>query len=162
MSTIRYIQAFLFLFISHLAFAQSDFPGFLQGTWKMENKEAYEHWDRINSNTLKGFSYTVKNRQIAVSEYLEITGSKNEIIYTATVLNQNEGKDINFKLTKTDSTFTFENPHHDFPKKIVYQKLSDSEISVQVSDGMQKGFAYKMKKQIDAIHVDTTISNPNY
>jgi hypothetical protein len=66
------------------------------------------------------------------------------MIYTATVLKENQGKGVNFMLTKTDSTFTFENPNHDFPKKIVYQKLNDTEIFVQVSDGKQKVFAYKM------------------
>ncbi|MGV8093159.1 MAG: DUF6265 family protein [Mangrovibacterium sp.] len=159
----KYILTFLTLSLANMAFAQSGFPDFLQGTWKMENKEIYEHWDRLNGNTLKGFSYKIKNGQITISEYLDISRTENEIIYTATVLNQNQGKGINFKLTQADSIYTFENPNHDFPKKIVYQKLSDTEIAVQVSDGKQKGFAYKMEKQLEKIpKKDTTVSNPNY
>ncbi len=143
--------------------AQSNLPDFLEGTWKMENKETYEHWDQLNENSLKGFSYKVKDGQMLISEYLDITRDNDEITYKATVLGQNQGKGVNFKLTKTDSTFTFENPNHDFPKKIVYQKLSDNEISVQVSDGKQKGFAYKMQKQFQEIEQkDSTISNPLY
>lgn len=94
-----------------------------------------------------------------VSEYLEIKKHDNHIVYTASVVNQNQGKAIDFKLTKTDSTFTFENPNHDFPKKIVYQKLSDTEIFVQVSDENNKGFLYKMTRQNSK---DSTTSNPNY
>src|SRR5690606_2949186 len=40
-------------------------------------------------------------------------------------------------------------------------KLTDTEIYVQVSDGGQKGFAYKMKKQ-NIQTTDSSISNPNY
>jgi uncharacterized protein YciI len=159
----KYILIFLILTLANIAFAQSGFPDFLQGTWKMENKEIYEHWDRLNGNTLKGFSYTIKNGQITISEYLDISRTENEMIYTTAVLNQNQGKGTNFKLTQTNSIYTFENPDHDFPKKIVYQKLSDTEIFVQVSDGKQKGFAYKMEKQLEkTVKKDTTVSNPNY
>lgn len=107
---------------NNIVLAQSDFPGFLQGTWKMEGKETYEHWDRLNANSLKGCSYEVQNRQITISEYLDISRTENGIIYTATVINQNQGNEINFNLTQSDSIYTFENPDHDFPKKIVYKK----------------------------------------
>lgn len=143
----KYFLTILILVLTHTTYSQSSFPDFLQGTWKIENEETYEHWDKLNDKTLKGFSYEMKNGQMAISEYLDISQNKNEVIYTATVLNQNEGKGINFKLTKNDSTFTFENPKHDFPKRIVYQKISDTEVFVNVSDGNQKGFAYKMIKQ---------------
>ncbi|MCX2682073.1 DUF6265 family protein [Galbibacter sp. EGI 63066] len=140
-----------------------NFPEFLQGTWKIENKETYEHWDKLNNNTLKGFSYKIESGQISISEYLDISRNGNETIYTATVLNQNKGRSINFKLTKSDSTYTFENPKHDFPKKIVYQKLSNTEVFVKVSDGNQKRFAYKMIKQnVVKTRNDSTVSNPNY
>lgn len=162
-TTMRSILTILILFIVEVTFSQSNFPDFLQGTWKMENKEIYEHWDKLNDSTLKGFSYELKGGQMAISEYLDISRIKKEITYTATVLNQNQSKGIDFKLTKTDSTFTFENPNHDFPKKIVYQKLNDVEIFVQVSDGKQKEFAYKMQKQFqENAQKDTTVSNPNF
>lgn len=159
----KYILTLLVLFTAELNFAQSSYPDFLQGTWKMENKEVYEHWDKVNENSLKGFSYKIKDGQMFISEYLDIKKANNEIIYTATVLKQNQGKGVNFKLTKADSTFTFENPNHDFPKKIVYKKLDDTEIFVKVSDGKQKGFEYKMQKQFQEVEQkDSTISNPNY
>lgn len=159
----KYILTLFLLFMLEVTFSQASYPDFLQGTWKMENKEVYEHWDKLNENTLKGFSYKLKDAQMSISEYLDITKANNEITYTATVLKQNNGKGVSFTLTKTDSSFTFENPQHDFPKKIVYQKLNDTEIYVQVSDGKQKGFAYKMQKQFQkAEQKDSTILNPNY
>jgi len=159
----KYFLTFIILFITHFSIAQATLPSFLQGTWKMENQENYEHWDQLNDQSLKGFSYKIKDGQMAITEYLEMLLKNNKVQYTATVLNQNQGKGIHFILTKTDSTFTFENKKHDFPKKIVYKKISDTEIFVQVTDGKQKGFAYKMTKQnVRKTEKDTLTSNPNY
>jgi uncharacterized protein YciI len=159
----RLIITLLILIAVNSFFAQTRIPDFLQGTWKMENEEIFEHWDKINETTLKGFSYKVKDGKILVSEYLDITNVNDSIIYTATVLNQNQGKGVHFTLKKTDSTYSFENANHDFPKKIVYRKLNESEISVLVSDGKNKGFSYKMRKQFQEIEQkDSTISNSNY
>jgi hypothetical protein len=143
----KYILTLLILCIADLTSAQSIYPDFLQGTWKIENKEEYEHWDKLNENSLKGFSYKLKDGKLMVSEYLDITKANKEVIYTATVLKQNEGKGIHFTLIKADSSYTFENLNHDFPKRIVYKRLNDTEVYVQVSDGKQKGFAYKLQKQ---------------
>jgi uncharacterized protein YciI len=159
----KYTIIFIVLAAFQPAFAQSTLPDFLQGTWKMENRDIYEHWDKLNENNLKGFSYKITNGQMAISEYLDISRNENEIIYTATVLNQNQGKGIEFKLTGTDSAFTFENPDHDFPQKIIYQKIADTIIVVQVLGAENKGFAYKIQKQIQATaQRDSTIENPNY
>lgn len=155
----KYPFLLLTLLTANLAFAQSGFPGFLKGTWKMEDKEIYEHWDKLNNENLKGFSYKLIAGKIFVTEYLEIAKKDNQIIYTATVINQNKGQEIDFKLVKTDSAFTFENRKHDFPKQIIYKKLSENELFAQVSDGKQKGFSYKMIKQNLK---DTAAPNPNY
>lgn len=135
------------LVVTHVALSQSDMPLFLQGTWKIEEKESYEHWDRLGDNRLKGFSYSLENGEMLVSEYLDIVRQGNRIMYIATVPGQNQDKSINFTLKRTDSIYSFENPAHDFPKKVVYKLLSDTVVWVRVSDGKQKGFSYKMRKQ---------------
>ncbi|MGE4289661.1 MAG: DUF6265 family protein [Salinivirgaceae bacterium] len=153
----------LILLLVNTTFAQSAFPDFLQGTWKMENNDVYEHWDKINGQTLKGFSYKLNNGQMVVSEYLGIIQRKKELIYTATVLSQNQGKGIEFKLTQSDSTYVFENPRHDFPQKIVYKKLSDTELLVQLSGDKQEALAFRMLKQNGAVDEPyTSTLNPNY
>ena len=159
----KYITIILVILISTTVNAQSTLPTFLQGTWKMEGKEVYEHWDMLNDNLMKGFSYKLKNTKMEVSEYLELSKTGNEIIYTATVINQNQGEGVAFKLIQSDSIVAFENPLHDFPKRISYHKLSNNEIFVDVSDGKQKGFSYKMSKLVSKAYAqDTTVSNPNY
>jgi len=163
--SMKKITIFLFLvMITVPAFSQVSMPYFLEGTWKMENREVYEVWEAPENGKMNGYSFRIREGVEVITEYLEIKYRGNDMIYTATVLNQNEGRGIEFVLNRPDSlTLSFENPDHDFPKVIQYQKRSDFEIYVQVSDGGERGFAYKMDKQLAESTVEiTTVSNPNY
>jgi uncharacterized protein YciI len=158
----KWIAVFLMI-PAYFVSGQSGFPKFLDGTWKSDSGEIYEHWNLLNNKTMKGFSYKMKNGELIVSEYLDISGTGDDVIYTATVINQNQGRGIDFKLIKSDSVYIFENPNHDFPKRIVYKKLSESDMLVQVSDGNQKSFEYIMKKQHTGLTLaDSAITNPDY
>lgn len=137
----------MLIFSAPQTFAQTLFPYFLEGTWKMENRDIYERWEIEENESLMGTSYRIVNNEENITEYLKINKRGEQIIYTATVPSQNEGRGIEFILHQPEErTFSFENPDHDFPKKIIYQKRSDSEIYVTVSDGGSQGFAYTMKK----------------
>lgn len=136
-----------FVMLTVPAFSQASLPYFLEGTWKMENRELYEVWETPKNGQMNGYSYRIREGEEVITEYLEIKYRENDLIYTATVLNQNEGRGIDFVLNRPDSlTWSFENPDHDFPKVIQYQKRSDVEIYVRVSDGGERGFAYVMYK----------------
>lgn len=129
------------------SFGQSKLPRFLVGTWKINNTQQYEHWDELNDSTMKGFSYQIKYGHMTVSEYLELTQDKEGITYTAAVLNQNKGNSTRFKLIKKEVGYTFENPNHDYPKQIVYRKISDKEVQVTISDLKQKTSTYRIYRQ---------------
>lgn len=159
----KYYFIFITVLISHLASAQSKLPEFLHGSWRVENKEMYEHWDKLNDNNMKGFSFQLKEGQMAITEYIDIMRKEDKIIYTANVINQNNGREIPFYLIKTDSTYTFENLNHDFPKRVIYKRLSESEVLVNVSDGGRKRFSYKMIRQDGGKPMkDATSANPDY
>lgn len=143
--------------------AQVQFPVFLEGTWKKEGQEIYEHWDLLNEHSLIGISYRLRDDQINITEYLRISREKDQIIYTATVLNQNQGNGVPFLLTRSDSVWIFSNPNHDFPREIEYRKQGDNTLLVQISDGHEKRFTYALHKQnVPILSADSTISNPNY
>lgn len=143
--------------------AQLSVPEFLQGTWKIQNKEKYEHWDRLNKERMKGISYSLINGQIKISEYMEIQSVNDSVYYTAHVIAQNNGRGIRFILTQSDTIVSFENPTHDFPKKIEYIPQSATQILVRVSDGNKKGFSYIIEKQVSKkISKDSMNTNPNY
>lgn len=124
--------AILFVLFSIVSSSAQKLPVFLEGTWKLENKETFEHWDLVNTDKLQGFSYKLTDGKMFVTEYLEINKIGEDITYTATVLNQNNGTSIDFKLIKSDSLYSFENTAHDFPKFIRYKFESENKLEVKI------------------------------
>ena len=121
---------------------------FLIGTWKMEGKELYEIWEKNKNNELIGQSYKLIKNQKTILETLSIKTKGNEIIFEATVLNQNSGKSIQFILNnEINSYFSFENEKHDFPKKIQYKKITKDEIEIVLRGDNSKEFSYTQLKQ---------------
>lgn len=139
-------------------FSQVSFPSFLEGTWKVDNKEEYEQWDRINEHELKGLSYALKNGQKIVSEYLKLTKIKDKIIYTALVIGQNNGKEVNFELNYQDSTYSFVNEAHDFPNFIRYTRVATNRLHIAVEGKSGKVRSFYATKIVPT----TTVANPNY
>jgi uncharacterized protein YciI len=155
--------AFLMVLIASGTYTHAQLPVFLQGTWKMENRDVYEHWDTINEHSMKGFAYKMDNGQMLISEYLDLSQTNNEITYTATVLTQNQGRGISFQLTRSGAVWVFENPMHDFPQKITYSQRSENSIFVEVSGSGEKGFSYNMNRVLTEVAKgDTTLANPRY
>lgn len=143
----QYLLFLWFILFPLFGFSQNSFPDFLNGTWKTENESQFEHWDLLNETTLKGISYELKEGNIYIIEYLDLQQQNQDLVYTATVVRQNNGKGIAFTHNPKAADYSFENLFHDFPRKIIYQPLGDSEILVTVTDGVKKTFSYKMFKQ---------------
>jgi len=137
----------LFLFVSCNE-SKTSRVDFLVGTWKMEGKEQYEYWEKNQKNGLVGNSYKLVDNQKSISETLRIKSVRNQLIYGATVPNQNDGKTIEFILNPDNSEYlSFENANHDFPKKIQYKKISADSIKVSVLGENDEGFSYIQIKQ---------------
>lgn len=137
----------LFFFISCENNESSELD-FLVGTWKRDNKEQFEVWEKNNSSDLTGYSYRIKDNQKIITETLFIKKNGNQFVYEATVPDQNDGKTVQFILnTETDSLFSFENDEHDFPKKIQYKRINDNQLEVIVLGDGNTGFSYIQIKQ---------------
>jgi Fe-S cluster assembly iron-binding protein IscA len=143
----------IFIFTVICAFTKKDGLDqlqFLEGTWKVENKENYETWKKVTDASLEGYSYNIRAGKKSITEYLTVKSAGDKIIYTARVLNQNEGRPIDFVLNKNiKNKLRFENPGHDFPKKIQYTQISNTVLFVEVLGEGDNGFSYKMIKQTD-------------
>ena len=119
----------------------------LEGTWKIEGKEKYEVWEKTKS-AFKGESYSKKDGIKRTTETLEIKEENGNVVYRATVPNQNKGATIPFTInTSKAEILSFENAEHDFPTQIIYEPVSDSRLLVKVLGGDGKGFSYYMDKQ---------------
>ncbi len=131
-------------------YPKNNFPDFLIGNWKVENKEIYEEWEFVSEIELKGKSYKIINGKSEITEYLSITKKENKIVYSANVINQNDGHIIEFNLNFIDNkTYSFENPNHDFPQKIIYHIISENKLFVEVVGDNDKGFSFNLFRIIN-------------
>lgn len=126
----------------------------LVGQWENKTPEGLltETWTKDNDSTFTGQTYYIKNEKDTIhSESIVLTQAKEELIYRPTVKGQNNDEPVDFKLTSDiEHNFTFENPAHDYPKKIVYKKVNDKSLVATIS-GNQQGKAssesYPMTKK---------------
>lgn len=122
------------------------------GTWENVDKPGnFERWD-YGLDALTGKGYKVKGDKETILEHLKITSQGHTLFYHVTVPNQNNGKEITFRLSKQgNNSFTFTNPEHDFPKEITYVNLGNNEMQAIVSDGQPngKGFTVNMKRVVE-------------
>jgi Domain of unknown function (DUF6265) len=123
----------------------------LEGTWKMVTKRGTiicEEWKKVDNNYLQNRGYMIKGSDTIVTERVALTNTKEGILYTSTVEDQNNKQPIAFKMTKgEDSIYIFENPEHDFPKRIVYRFVTADSLHAFIDDGTEAGkkqnFYYK-------------------
>jgi hypothetical protein len=112
----------------------------LEGTWKMKTKKGTicEEWKKINKNYLQNRGYMIIGSDTIITERVALQKSKDDIFYTSIVEDQNNKKPVVFTLTKTEkNTFVFENPQHDFPKRIVYKIVTKDSLHAFIDDGME-------------------------
>jgi hypothetical protein len=116
----------------------------LLGSWESREGESVvrERWHRVSQDTLEGIGETLKGGKPIVSESLRLVQMSDGIFYIAKV-NHNP-LPVAFALTDCDAQgVSFENPEHDFPKRIDYRRLAKDQILVTVGDGKQKGFSIR-------------------
>jgi zinc transporter ZupT len=110
----------------------------LEGTWRMQTKQGsiHEVWRKLSKHHLRSTGFFVKGTDTVITERVSLQNLDKGIFYTSTVEEQNNRRPVSFKLTgSTGSTFTFENPLHDFPKRIVYQLVSADSIHAYIDGG---------------------------
>jgi hypothetical protein len=99
----------------------------------------YENWVRLDDSTYAGTAYTISDNDTTFSETLYIRFKEGEIYYVASIPTQNEGKPASFVLrTGQNDQMQFYNPDHDFPQRIIYNRISDTIINARV-EGKVKG-----------------------
>lgn len=127
---------------------------FVLGSWEMQTPKGkiVEQWSVGADKTLSGKSYRINMKGDSVlTEVLQIRTIGKDIFYCSTVANQNNGKEICFKLISTkDQIYIFENKEHDFPQRIVYQNKGKSELLAWIEgelNGKSRKAEFKYKRQ---------------
>jgi hypothetical protein len=125
----------------------------LIGTWEnnMEQGRLSETWEKANDSTLNGKSFFIKDKDTLNNETVMLTQKGNDLFYIPTVKGQNNNEPVVFKLTSGNAKqLVFENPHHDFPKKITYTQITKDSLVAEVSgmdNGKQASESYPMKRK---------------
>ncbi|WP_321306943.1 DUF6265 family protein [Marinifilum fragile] len=141
----KYLILILFSISTYSCSSQDiQFLYFLEGNWQVEGKQQFEKWE-VKGNELIGMGYQLIDGKMKVLENVAIKPIEGKLVYQATVFNQNQGATIFFPLNESISDYySFENPKHDFPKKIQYFKLRENRVKVNVLGDNDEGFSFVM------------------
>lgn len=104
----------------------------LGGHWRVEGRRGMteELWMPARGGMMLGLNRTVRGKAGAQFEYLRIVEDKQGVIYMAS---PGGAKPTPFRLTEASAAHAvFENPEHDFPKKIEY-RLDGEQLKVQIA-----------------------------
>jgi hypothetical protein len=115
----------------------------LAGTWEMLSKDGalYEIWNIKNDSLLESISYRINKKDTIPEETVRLCLSDGIISYIPTVPDQNQGKQVVFRLIeKNANRFVFENSIHDFPKRIIYDLKNVKQLLVLINGNTPKGF----------------------
>lgn len=118
----------------------------LSGTWVLKNggKTTEEHWRPLQGTTLLGSSHTYDDKRTQFVEHLRITAMRGTIAYIA----MPDGADhpTVFPVTKIETgCVEFENPQHDHPQRIRYEKTADGVTATisQLDGSRAQSFVFK-------------------
>ena len=123
----------------------------ISGAWQSApggRRQIEEHWTSVGGGSMLGMSRTVAGEKTVEFEYLRIEQRADGIYYVAHPKARCPGTD--FKLTRASATeVVFENPQHDFPKRIIYQKTANDGLTASIDGGegtKAMSFAYRRIK----------------
>jgi len=148
-----YLFLFFFLVTISAAFSQQVSPSlekinWLEGSWVRTNvkpgRSGSEHWRKISATEWQGNGVNMKGTDTTFVEKLQLIVKDGAVFYVADVP-ENKGK-VLFKFTRLDENgFTCENPNHDFPKKIDYQRNGNILKATISGDGKSIDYLFEKK-----------------
>jgi Domain of unknown function (DUF6265) len=114
----------------------------LEGNWTMQTRRGplFESWMIVNDSCLRGKTYRLMNNTDTILlEEVQIVQKGTAIFYIPIVEGQNNGEPVLFKFVKIENgTFTFDNPEHDFPQRVIYQLPKNDSLHAWI-EGLDKG-----------------------
>lgn len=122
----------------------------LEGRWYCQMDDGSwisETWESQSDNVMKGIGKEIVGEQETVKEYLELRKEGDALIYSATVLTQNDGNAVDFTCDSvSNDLLRFSNPQHDFPKFIEYKLIDETHINVTVGNDATEQFTLHFSK----------------
>jgi len=129
--------------------------GWLYGCWAgLVNKRDFrEQWMPLRGNTMLGIGSTVLEDKLTSFEYLRIEARGDGVYYVALPSGKTEDA---FKLVSIvndekegASIYTFSNPAHEFPQRIVYRRGTEGWLYATIEgkvNGQDRQVTYPMRR----------------
>lgn len=122
----------------------------MSGDWETTDGKTQidEHWTHVAGGSLFGTSRVVVGEKTVFFEFLRIETRAEGVFYVA---QPRGGAPTDFKLVRIDgSSAVFENPSHDFPKRIRYERDADAGLVARIEgDGSEterpRTFAFRRR-----------------
>lgn len=137
-----FFGGFLLFFLTQCQSAETgkelDKLQWLEGTWvnQTPTRKSIEVWAQQPDRSYTVNSWLLEGTDTIFSESIEVKPAGQKIIYAVTLAAQPPGEPIEFKLAENTGTrAVFENPEHDFPRKISYTYQPDTAVVVEL-EGM--------------------------
>jgi hypothetical protein len=130
----------------------------LLGDWQASIGEdmTVESWRAGGPGTFEGFAETRSraSNELINSESLRLVEMSGEVFYIAKV--RHNDLPVAFKMTTCSNNIAvFENPNHDFPRRLEYRFAGEGRITVNVSDGVDEGFTVNFETKVETTETDT-------
>ncbi|HSB11701.1 MAG TPA: DUF6265 family protein [Blastocatellia bacterium] len=124
----------------------------ISGCWKSEGKvQTEEQWTKLEGQSMLGVGRTIANGKTVFHEFLQIRDRADGVFYIA---QPNGGAAVEFKLVKVNATqAVFENPQHDFPQRIIYQRSVDGLLLAAI-EGEEKGKPKRVEFAMSRVRCD--------
>jgi hypothetical protein len=110
------------------------------GEWESKSADGNlsETWKKVNDSTFQAQSYFIKEKDTLHFESITLQQNGEVLSYNAIVKGQNSDKPVSFKLTNsTEKQLIFENPKHDYPKKIIYTQINEDNLVAEISGTLE-------------------------
>jgi hypothetical protein len=124
----------------------------LTGHWRIEeaDRQVDEQWMAPAGGLMMGMARNIQGGKVREYEFTLLRQETNgDIFYVASPSKQTE---TSFKLTSLrDGVAVFENPQHDFPKKIIYARQPDGSLLAAIEGPGRDGKARRVEYPFERV-----------
>ncbi|MGB5102119.1 MAG: DUF6265 family protein [Steroidobacteraceae bacterium] len=106
-----------------------------------------ESWRTVSPDTYEGYGETrsIADGKAIDAEVLRLVRMADAVFYVAKVAHN--PYPVSFRLVDCPpQRLVFENPSHDFPRRLEYALADDGTLTVAVSDGADEGFTLRFER----------------
>ena len=122
----------------------------LEGSWEGVSGETVmrEKWNKVNDALMTGSAHVLVEKDTVFSERIRIMAVDTSVLYVVFIPGVPDS--TSFALTSYENDeAVFENPDHDFPKRIVYRKVGSDSLYAYIEgpvDGEVKREVFPYKR----------------